>query len=71
MVYEVEISKILEIKSFYKRSAQLISIESILVEWMEVRRLANMIFDWSWNLNLEKLEKYRVWENFRRKEKKK
>ena len=71
MVYEVEISKILEIKSFYKRSAQLISIESILVEWMEVRRLAKMIFDWSWNLNLEKLEKYRVWENFRRKEKKK
>ena len=71
MVYEVEISKILEIKSFYGRSAQLNSIESILVEWMEVRRLANMIFDWSWNLNLEKLEKYRVWENFRRKEKKK
>ena len=71
MVYEVEISKILEIKSFYGRSAQLNSIESILVEWMEVRRLANMIFDWSWNLNLEKLEKYRIWENFRRKEKKK
>lgn len=71
MVYEVEISKILEIKSFYGRSAQLNSIESILVEWMEVRRLANMIFDWSWNLNLEKLEKYRVWENFRRKQKKK
>ena len=58
MVYEVEISKISEIKSFYGRSAQLNSIESILVEWMEVRRLANMIFDWSWNLNLEKLEKY-------------
>ena len=71
MVYEVWISKVLEIKSFYGRSAQLNSIESILVEWMEVRRLANMIFDWSWNLNLEKLEKYRVWENFRRKEKKK
>ena len=71
MVYEVEISKILEIRSFYGRSAKLNSIESILVEWMEVRRLANMIFDWSWNLNLEKLEKYRVWENFRRKEKKK
>ena len=71
MVYEVEISKILEIKSFYGRSAQLNFIESILVEWMEVRRLANMIFDWSWNLNLEKLEKYRVWENFKRKEKKK
>ena len=66
MVYEVEISKISEIKSFYGRSAQLNSIESILV-----RGLANMIFDWSWNLNLEKLEKYRVWENFRRKQKKK